>query len=204
MTEFLQTQHPLTRAVVHTLCKKPKIEKKLKFSNNESYFSSDFHIKCDTFDCRPDTDFENYIRDIIKPIHDKEKLEEADNLLLGGPPKEWIENRNILITNYNYKDETDETTETDITQKYKYYISNDLLKIYYPNIIFDTTNNYFEFNNSTSKLKIFLIKIKNKIKKHFKFLLIKNDSSQTLKYYDKDLQEVNDDGEESIVYNYDD
>jgi hypothetical protein len=169
---------------------KPNIEKKLKFSIKDSYINSNFHIKCDTFDCRPDTGFENYIRDTMKIIDEKEKLEilkkSEDQLEEDKIFKSWSENAEKLITNTNINNDT---TETDITQEYKnYFFKINWIEDILDNkkIKFNATNNYFEIIDHLEydKLKIFLIKRKSREKIYFKFILYKLNRVIGIQYYD--------------------
>jgi len=53
---------------------KPKIDAKQKFTGRDNYFNSEYHIKCNHGECKPDVFFENYIRDILIKYKEKQVL----------------------------------------------------------------------------------------------------------------------------------
>jgi len=178
----------LTKIEEKLLKLKPKIDSNTQFSGDDHHFNSEFHNKCNIVECKPDTDFENYIRDNIKIIDDKEKLKEAARLEEARIDNEWVKNRNILITNTNIKEET---TETDITQEYKnYFRESDLKNL--GRIELDTINNYLKVDDQN--LRIFIIKRKNLIRKYFKFMVYDASGVNVLSHYNEDLNYVNEDG----------
>ena len=175
---------------------KPKIESNTKFTGKDHYFNSEFYNKCNIVECKPDIEFEKYIRNNIKIIDDREKLKEAARLEATRIDKEWTENRNILITNTNINEET---TETDITQEYKNYFRESDLEKNLGSFVLDTINNYLKVDDKN--LRIFIIKRKNLKYKYFKFMEYDASGEKLFAYYDENLTNINDDGTE-VVYEF--
>uniref|UniRef100_A0A6C0H0X3 Uncharacterized protein n=1 Tax=viral metagenome TaxID=1070528 RepID=A0A6C0H0X3_9ZZZZ len=178
----------LTKIKQKLLKLKPKIDLCDQFTGKDHYFNSDFYNSCKIVECKPDTDFENYIRDNIKIINDKEAAKlEATRI-----DKEWVKNRFILTRNTNINEET---TETDITQEYKnYFRESDLQNKLGRIILLDTINNYLKVDDIN--LRIFIIKRKDRESKYFKFMYYDSSGEHLFAYYDENLINIDDDGTE--------
>jgi hypothetical protein len=175
-----------------------KIENKEKFNKRDKYFDSNYQIECNSGNCDIDPIFEDYIRNILNDIKQKEadKIQkEADKIQRW---KDWKFIRNKLVL--------ETSNDTDITKYYdKFFVDydfySDKLNDVCSQFSYDRCSDTIICSNKDS-YKIYLKK-SNKNNEYYKFVRTDKDKNIVEFYFDNSLEPINPNGSK-IDYNDED
>ena len=161
---------------------KPKIENKKQFYYIDKYFNSDYQIKCDLDNCNIDPIFEDYIRNILNDIKQKEADEKQKEADKKQRLEDWVFIRNKLVL--------ETSNDADITKYYDKFFVN--LNKLCDKFSYDRCSDTIICYNKDS-YKIYFKK-SDKNNEYYKFVLTREDKNMGEIYYDNALEIVNPDG----------